>query len=115
MRTGTRESPSWPGLDPETGYVDADCSDQISETSCRRGGPYVFKSLLRIGVLLRVVWPRLQARQSHPSQQLAHCPLVHHHLVARLDHRAQVEAAPPHHAILDELRASKNQVFQLLH
>src|ERR1039457_1075161 len=51
MRTGTRESPSWPGLDPETGYVDADCSDQIAETSCRRGGPYVFKSDRRVGVL----------------------------------------------------------------
>ncbi len=26
---------------PETGYVDADCSNQIAETACRRGGPYV--------------------------------------------------------------------------
>ena len=31
MRTGTRGSPSWPGLCPETGYVDADCSDQIAQ------------------------------------------------------------------------------------
>src|SRR5215469_11599675 len=41
MRLGTRGSPSWPGFDPETGYVDADCSDQIAEIACRRGGPYV--------------------------------------------------------------------------
>jgi hypothetical protein len=41
MRLGTRGSPSWPGLDPETGYVDADCSDQVAKTACRRGGPYV--------------------------------------------------------------------------
>ena len=27
MRLGTRGSPSWPGFDPENGYVDADCSD----------------------------------------------------------------------------------------
>ena len=26
---------------PETGYVDADCSDQSAEAACRRGGPYV--------------------------------------------------------------------------
>lgn len=41
MRLGMRGSPSWPGFDPETGYVDADCSDQLAETACRRGGPYV--------------------------------------------------------------------------
>jgi hypothetical protein len=41
MRLGTRGSPSWPGFDPETGYVDADCSDQIAETARRRGGPNV--------------------------------------------------------------------------
>ncbi len=31
MRTGTRGSPSWPGPNPEAGYVDADCSDQIQK------------------------------------------------------------------------------------
>ena len=41
MRTGTRDSPSWPGLRPQAGYVDADWQDQIAETACRRGGPYV--------------------------------------------------------------------------
>src|SRR5215207_8411195 len=41
IRTGTRGSPSWPGSNPETGYVDADCSDQSAEAACRRGGPYV--------------------------------------------------------------------------
>jgi len=44
MRTGTRESPSWPGLRPETGYVDADCSDLIAETPCRRGGHTFLKA-----------------------------------------------------------------------
>jgi hypothetical protein len=40
MRTGTRGYPSWPGLDPETGYVDA---DRIADSNhpCGRGGPYV--------------------------------------------------------------------------
>jgi hypothetical protein len=42
MRTGARGSPSWSGHSPETGYVDADCSDGIAENTCRRGGPYVF-------------------------------------------------------------------------
>ncbi len=32
-------------LDPETGYVDADGSDQLAETACRRGGPYVSADL----------------------------------------------------------------------
>src|SRR5579863_6846138 len=41
IRRGTRGSPSWPGFDPETGYVDADCSDQVAEIACGRGGPYV--------------------------------------------------------------------------
>ena len=27
IRTGTRGSPSWPGSNPETGYVDPDCSE----------------------------------------------------------------------------------------
>jgi hypothetical protein len=41
MRLGTRGSPSWPGFGPETGYLDADCSDHSAESTCRRGGPYV--------------------------------------------------------------------------
>src|SRR5207245_6916215 len=41
MRTRTREPPSWPGLIPRAGYVDADWKDRIVETACRRGGPYV--------------------------------------------------------------------------
>ncbi len=31
---------------PETGYVEADCSDQIAKTACKRGGPYVYASAL---------------------------------------------------------------------
>src|SRR4051812_4015268 len=50
MRTGTRGSPSWPGSDPETGYVDADCSDQGAEAACRRGGPYVDGGRICAGV-----------------------------------------------------------------
>src|SRR3954452_1692862 len=50
MRTGTRGSPSWPGSDPETGYVDADCSDQGAEAACRRGGPYVDGALCGLAV-----------------------------------------------------------------
>src|SRR5829696_8634076 len=52
IRTGTRGSPSWPGSNPETGYVDADCSDQSAEAACRRGGPYVDVALLGIRVAL---------------------------------------------------------------
>jgi hypothetical protein len=50
MRLGTRGSPSWPGLDPEAGYVDADCSDQVAKTACRRGGPYVLSRLAALAV-----------------------------------------------------------------
>ena len=42
IRTGTRGSPSWPGSNPETGYVDADCSDQSAEAAFRPAGPYVW-------------------------------------------------------------------------
>src|SRR5829696_5609683 len=50
IRTGTRGSPSWPGSNPETGYVDADCSDQSAEAACRRGGPYVEGALRGLAV-----------------------------------------------------------------
>src|SRR5215204_6534772 len=49
IRTGTRGSPSWPGS-KETGYVDADCSDQSAEAACRRGGPYVDGTLCGLAV-----------------------------------------------------------------
>jgi hypothetical protein len=41
MRLGTRGSPPWPELVPETGYVEADRPSQDVNTACRRGGPYV--------------------------------------------------------------------------
>ena len=44
---GTRGSP-W--FDPETGYVDADCSDQVAEIACRRGGPYVSRRFRALAV-----------------------------------------------------------------
>src|SRR4051812_47841722 len=50
IRTGTRGSPSWPGSNPETGYVDADCSDRSAEAACRRGGPYVDGTLCGLAV-----------------------------------------------------------------
>jgi hypothetical protein len=36
--------------DPETGYVDADCSDQVAEIACRRGGPYVSRRFRALAV-----------------------------------------------------------------
>src|SRR4051812_34167312 len=50
IRTGTRGSPSCPGSNPETGYVDADCSDRSAEAACRRGGPYVDGTLCGLAV-----------------------------------------------------------------
>src|SRR4051812_40173388 len=41
MRTRMRGTPSWPGHNPETGYVGADRSDHLAQTPCGRGGPYV--------------------------------------------------------------------------
>ena len=40
MRTGTRVSPSWPGLGPEAGYVEADRSRRTRRNHLQRGGPY---------------------------------------------------------------------------
>src|SRR5215203_2280545 len=42
MRTRVRGTPSWPGHNPETGYVGADQSGHLAQAACRRGGPYVF-------------------------------------------------------------------------
>ena len=39
MRTGTRVSPSWPGLGPEAGYVEADRSRRTRRNHLQRGGP----------------------------------------------------------------------------
>src|SRR5215204_1395437 len=74
IRTGTRGSPSWPGSNPETGYVDADCSDQSAEAACRRGGPYVDGTLCGLAVDDR----RRRAR-------LAACVLPHLHIERVVD------------------------------
>jgi hypothetical protein len=42
MRTWNARNPSWPGLRPETGYVDAD-QIALQNHPCRWGGPYVFE------------------------------------------------------------------------
>ena len=38
MRTGARVSPSWPGLRPEAGYVEADCSWCSRQITCNGAG-----------------------------------------------------------------------------
>ena len=50
MRTRTRGSPSWPTARRKAGYVCADRSSWTRETTCRRGGPYVFCRLDRLTV-----------------------------------------------------------------
>jgi hypothetical protein len=74
-----------------------------------------FKSLLRGGVFLGVIRPWLQPRQSHPPQQLAYRPLMHHDLIALRYHHAQVDAAPAGYPVECQVGASKHQVLQVLH
>ena len=72
MRHETRGSPSWPGFDPETGYVDADCSDLIAETPCRRGGRAIrFKYRLGAIILGMMARPRRELAEPQGAQLLA--------------------------------------------
>ncbi len=59
-----------------------------------RGRRSFFKSLLGRDILLGMIRPRLQPRQSHPPQHLADRPLMHDHPVTIGDRGTQVEAAP---------------------
>src|SRR3954454_471993 len=60
MRLGTRGSPSWPGFAPETGYVNADWSDQIAE-ALADGAGHTFSARCRaVGLHVRAVEDHLQ-------------------------------------------------------
>src|SRR5215831_5207398 len=48
MRTGTRVSPSWPGLEPEAGYVEADRSRRTRRNHLQRGGEFLKYPLRQI-------------------------------------------------------------------
>src|ERR1035437_2134581 len=97
MRTRTRGSPSWPGPCPQAGYVDADCSDQIAEIACGRGGPYVFKSLLGRFITLGMLRADRNSPEVELAQQLAHGPHVQRHAQFGADPLRHVDAAPAGH------------------
>src|SRR5579872_1672630 len=99
MRTGTRESPSWPGLDPETGYVDADCSDLIAETPCRRGGPYVFKNGRRVGILRVMAGPGREFAIAHLVQDPAQGRFRNRDPELFPDPLDQIDQPPAHDAV----------------
>src|SRR5215472_14726632 len=111
MRTGRRESPSWPGLRPETGYVDADCSDLIAETPCRRGGRAIrFKYRLGAIILGMMARPRRELAEPQGAQLLAHRLFRNREPELLPQPLHQVDDAPPHHpmdrrdrACLDDL------------
>ena len=63
MRLGTRGSPSWPGFDPETGYVDAD--SQIRSLKPLADGA---------GHTLPRVMTRIDKRKNPTEQQAARQP-----------------------------------------
>src|SRR5829696_7208859 len=92
IRTGTRGSPSWPGSNPETGYVDADCSDQSADAACKRGGPYVDGTLCGLAVddhrgrcalsptkRMRSISPSLRSQRHHASGHLRTHDFRRHH------------------------------------
>jgi hypothetical protein len=74
-----------------------------------------FKRRLRLGILFRMIGPRLQARQLQPPQQLADRPLMHLDIEALLDHRAETDTAPAHHAIRGQIGAGQHKRPQLCH
>src|SRR5277367_1566339 len=99
MRTRTRGSPSWPGSCPQAGYVDADCSDQVAEIACGRGGPYVFKRRSLVFVLGMMARARRQLPESHRAQLPAH-RLLRDREPELLPHPLhQIDDAPAHHAM----------------
>ena len=94
MRTRPRGSPSWPGACSEAGYVGADCSEADRKTTCRRGGPYVFKCLLGLGVGLRMHGPGLLPGEVEAVQQVEHAVLAVAHAEAVLDEAAEILGRP---------------------
>src|SRR5260221_2252993 len=112
MRTGTRGSPSWPGLCPETGYVDADCSDQIAQAPCRRGGPYVFERRSGFLVLRMMPGPGRQLAQAQGTQFLAHRLLGEREPELLPDPLDQIDDAPTYDAMDRRVRPSLDNLEQ---
>src|SRR6266851_5226374 len=110
MRTRTRGSPSWPGPGPQTGYVDADCSDRIAEISCGRGGPYVFER--HQGVLGVVPRPCRQLAQAEGAQFAAERLLADRNTEFLPDPLAQIDQPPAHDAINRRGRVAFDHRFQ---
>ena len=61
-----------------------------------------------------MVWPRLQARQAQPAQQLAHRALMHLDRELGLDPQA-LRATPPANAVACKVRPGQHEVVQLPH
>src|SRR4051812_22779795 len=116
MRTRARGTPSWPGQGPETGYVGADRSDHLAQAACRRGGPYVFKSLQRLRVLGIVTGAGADVAEPEPVKDLAHGSLVIDHAEALGGKTLQVHPPPAHDAVHGPVRAGldKARQFRLL-
>src|SRR5215472_2662617 len=110
LRAGTRESPSWPGFRLETGYVDADCSDLIAETPCRRGGPYVFKCRRGTIILGMMARPRRELAEPQGAQLLAQRLFRNREPELLPQPLHQVDDAPPHHPMDRRDRALLNDL-----
>ena len=106
MRTGTRGSPSWPGTRARGRIGSRLNKGVLDKITCRRGGPYVFKSLLCLKVALRVHGMPRHVAEIQPLQKLADAALMQVNMKFRGDAVTQVGTAPAHHAIRLEVRAA---------
>src|SRR5262245_56534004 len=99
MRTGTRVSPSWPGLGPEAGYVEADRSRRTRRNHLQRGGPYVFKILDRARRLSVVARPGREFAVAHRPELPAECLLGDRDAEFLKYPLRQIDQPPTHHAM----------------
>src|SRR5262245_2246604 len=99
MRTGTRVSPSWPGLGPEAGYVEADRSRRTRRNHLQRGGPYVFKILDRARRLSVVARPGREFAVAHRPELPAECLLGDRDAEFLKYPLRQIDQPPAHHAV----------------
>src|SRR3954470_3852252 len=95
MRTGTRVSPSWPGLGPEAGYVEADRSRRTRRNHLQRG----------VRVMAR---PCGELAVAHGAQRPAERLLGDHDADLLEDPLCQIDQPPTHHAVDCRNRATLN-------
>src|SRR3954467_2352356 len=107
MRARVRGTPSWPGHDPETGYVGADRSDHSQKLLADGAG---HTGLLVLGRMART---RADVREAELLEDLADRALVVSDAEALGHDLLQVHPAPAHDSMHGALRPGFNDLGEL--